>query len=198
MDYKHAQNVFNKFGCKSLLDYHNIYLKSDVLLLSDIWDNFRKVCYNNYGLDTCYYYTAPGLSFDSMLKITNIDLELLTDVNMFKMFEDGIRGGISQISHRHAVANNKYMSNYDDKKDDSYICYLDANNLYGYAMCQYLPTGDFKWNNDKWDTNKILNLKDDAEIGYLFVVDISYPEELHDYFNQYPPLPENMTIKNNI
>ena len=69
-DYKHAQNVFNKFGCRSLLDYHNIYLKSDVLLLSDIWDNFRKVCFKNYGLDTCYYYTAPGLSFDSMLKIT--------------------------------------------------------------------------------------------------------------------------------
>jgi hypothetical protein len=194
-DYKHAQNVFNKFGCKSLLDYHNIYLKSDVLLLSDIWDNFRKVCYFNYGLDTCYYYTAPGLSFDSMLKITKINLELLTDVDMFKMVESGIRGGISQISHRHAVANNKYMSNYDDKKDDSYIVYLDANNLYGHAMSQYLPTGDFKWNNEKWNTDRILNLKDDSEIGYLFDVDISYPEELHDYLNQYPPLPENMIIK---
>ena len=78
---------------------------------------------------------------------------------------------------------------------DSYIVYLDANNLYGYAMCQYLPVGDFKWNTDEWDTDKILNLKDDAEIGYLFDVNVSYPEELHDYFNQYLPLPENMTIK---
>ena len=196
-DYKHAQNVFNKFGCKSLLDYHNIYLKSDVLLLSDIWDNFRHVCHFNYGLDTSYYYTAPGLSWDAMLKITKILLELLTDVNMFKMWESGTRGGISQISHRHAVANNKYMSNYDDKKDDSYIVYLDANNLYGHAMSQYLPTGDFKWNEEKWNTDRILKLKDDSDIGYLFDVDVSYPEELHDYLNQYSPLPENMIIKKN-
>ena len=114
---------------------------------------------------------------------------------MFKMVESGIRGGISQISHRHAVANNKYMSNYDDKKDDSYIVYLDANNLYGHAMSQYLPTGEFKWNEEKWNTDRILKLKDDSEIGYLFDVDISYPEDLHDYLNQYPPLPENMIIK---
>ena len=107
----------------------------------------------------------------------------------------GTRGGISQISHRHATANNKYMCNYDDKKDDSYIAYLDANNLYGYAMCQYLPTGNFKWNDNKWDTEQILKLKDDSETGYLFDVDVSYPEELHDYFNHYPPLPENKVIK---
>jgi hypothetical protein len=130
-----------------------------------------------------------------MLKITKINLELLTDVTMFKMVEDGIRGGISQISHRHAIANNKYMSNYDEKKDDSYIIYLYANNLYGHAMCQYLPTGEFKWNEDKWDTDKILELKDDSDIGFLFDVDVSYPEELHDKFNNYPPLPENMIIK---
>ena len=99
-DYKHAQKVFNVFGCKNILDYHNVYLKSDVLLLSDIWDNFRTVCFNNYGLDTSYYYTSPGLSFDSMLKMTYINLELLTDIEMFKMVEDGIRGGISQISQK--------------------------------------------------------------------------------------------------
>jgi hypothetical protein len=231
-DYKHAQNVFKTFKCKKFLDYHNIYLKSDVLILSDIWDNFRNVCYNNYGLDTCYYYTAPGLSFDAMLKITKINLELLTDVEMFKMVESGIRGGISQISHRHSKANNKYMSNYDssknkiykDKKtgaiickdkldeskinegilnglleveyiEDTYIVYLDANNLYGYAMCQYLPTGDFKWNTDEWNAKKILELQDDDEFGYLFDVNVSYPEELHEYFNQYPPLPTNMQVK---
>jgi hypothetical protein len=140
-----------------------------------------------------------------MLKITKIFLELLTDVEMFKMVESGIRGGISQISHRHSKANNKYMSNYDssknkiykDKKtgatickdkldeskinegilnglleveyiEDTYIVYLDANNLYGYAMCQYLPTGDFKWNTDEWNAKKILELQDDDEFGYLF------------------------------
>ena len=130
-----------------------------------------------------------------MLKITKIFLELITDVEMFKMIESGIRGGISQISHRHSKANNKYMSNYDETKDDSYIAYLDANNLYGHAMCQYLPTGDFKWNNEEWDIEKILDLKDEANMGYLFDVDVSYPEELHEYFNQYPPLPTNMEVK---
>jgi hypothetical protein len=113
-DYKQAQLVWNKFNCKNLLDYHNIYLKSDVLLLSDIWLNFTQVCYKNYGLDVSYYYTAPGLSFDAMLKETDIKLELFTDIEMYNMSEKGIRGGISQISHRHAKANNKYMSTYDN------------------------------------------------------------------------------------
>ncbi len=90
---------------------------------------------------------------------------------MFKMVEDGIRGGISQISHRHSVANNKYMSNYDDKKDESHIVYLDANNLYGYAMCQYLPQKNFKWNNETWTTDKILSLDDTGNKGYMFDVD---------------------------
>ena len=194
-DYEHAQNVYKKFQCTRFLDYHNIYLKSDVLLLSDIWDNFRKINYFNYELDTAYYYTCPGLSFDAMLKHTKIELELLTDLNMFKMVESGIRGGISQISHRHAKANNKYMSTYDETKEDSYIIYLDANNLYGYSMLQHMPIGKFEWNNEEWITDKILNLDDKGETGYLFDVNISYPVELHDKFNQYPPLPINMSIK---
>ena len=114
---------------------------------------------------------------------------------MYNMVESGIRGGISQISHRHAKANNKYMSTYDKNEDDSYIVYLDANNLYGYSMIQHMPTRDFKWNKYEWTKEDILELDDDAETGYLFDVDISYPVELHDHFNQYPPCPENISIK---
>ena len=195
-DYQQAQLVWRTFNCKTLLDYHNIYLYSDVLLLSDIWSNFSKVCYKDYNLDVSYYFTAPSLSFDAMLKETEIKLELLTDINMYNMIEKtGIRGGISQISHRHAKANNKYMSTYDDTKDDSYIVYLDANNLYGYSMIQHMPTGNFKWNNNIWTKESILDLDDKATTGYLFDVDISYPVELHDKFNQYPPCPENISIK---
>ena len=147
-DYEKAQKVWNTFKCKTFLDYHNIYLISDVLLLADIWDNFRSVRYKIYGSDCCYYYTAPSLSWDAMLKITKIELELLTDIEKYLFVESGIRGGISQISHRYAEANNEYLKNYDKNKEDSYIVYLDANNLYGGAMCEYLPVSNFEWNNE--------------------------------------------------
>ena len=189
-DYERAQLVWKHFNCKTLLDYHNLYLTSDVLLLSDIFNNFREVCYKIYGLDTVYYLTAPGLSWDAFLKHTNeeyilnkkgeFQLELITDIDMYNFIEQNIRGGLSQISKRYAKANNKYMSNYDKSKIDQYILYLDANNLYGYAMCEYLPKGDFKWNEDEWTDEKILQLDDEGKRGYLFDVDLKYPEELHD------------------
>jgi hypothetical protein len=194
-DYDYAKKVWSVFNCKTFLDYHNLYLTVDVLILADIWENFREVCFNVYKLDCEYYYTAPGLSFDAMLKHTKVELELFTELEMFIFVENGIRGGISQISKRHAEANNKYMSNYDTNKEDSYIVYLDANNLYGYAMCEYLPVKDFKWNTDEWTKDDIFKLDDKGERGYLFEVDLHIPEELHDYFNNYVPCPENVTIK---
>jgi hypothetical protein len=196
-DYERARIVWNKFNCKKLLDYHNLYLKSDVLLLADIWSNFREVCYKNYNLDCTYYYTAPSLSWDSMLKKTKINLELLTDIDMVNFVESGIRGGLSQISKRYAKANNKYMKEYDESKEDSFITYLDANNLYGGAMSEYLPYEKFKWNKEKWETNKILELNDKGDKGYLFDVDLHIPEKLHDYFNGYVPLPLNKSVKKN-
>ena len=145
-DYKRALNVWTIFECKTLLDYHNLYLATDVLLLADIWSNFRKVCLKIYNLDVSYYYTSPGLSWDAFLKLTDeyymktygihFEIELLTDMDMFLFVESSIRGGLSQISKRYAKANNKYMSTYDKSLMDSYILYLDANNLYGYAMCE--------------------------------------------------------------
>jgi hypothetical protein len=194
-DYQQAKLVWETFDCKTMLDYHNLYLITDVLLLADIWENFRMVCYKNYNLDCEYYYTAPSLSFDAMLKHTGISMELLTDLEMFEFVEEGIRGGISQISTRHAKANNKYMKSYDDTKEDSYIVYLDANNLYGGAMCEYLPYKDFKWNTDEWNKDKIMSIGDKDNKGFLFSVDLHIPENLHEYMNNYPPCPENIVIK---
>ena len=83
-------------------DYHNLYNLSDVLLLADIFENFRSICMNHYGLDPAWYFSAPGLAWDATLKIRKVQLELLSDPNMFLMIEISIRGGIATLSHRHA------------------------------------------------------------------------------------------------
>ena len=144
-DYQHAIQVWNSFSCQTLKDYHDLYLKSDVLLLADVFENFRKTCLKHYKLDPCHYYTVPGLAWDACLKETKQDLELLKDYDMLMMFERGIRGGITHISKRYAEANNKYMKGYDENKPSTYIQYLDADNLYGWAMSQKLPTDGFRW-----------------------------------------------------
>ena len=147
-DYQHANNVWNTFKCKTIRDYHDLYLKSDVLLLTDLFKNFRKTCLHHYNLDPAHYYTSPGLAWDACLKETGQKLQLLHDYDMLMMFEKGIRGGISHISRRNAEENNKYMVDYDSDEPCTYIQYLDANNLYGWAMSQSLPTHGFKWMKD--------------------------------------------------
>ena len=147
-DYQHAINVWNTFKCKTIRDYHDLYLKSDVLLLSDVFENFRKTCLHHYNLDPAHYYTSPGLAWDACLKETGQELHLLHDYDMLMMFERGIRGGMSHISKRYAEANNKYMKDYNPDEESTYIQYLDANNLYGWAMSQSLPTHGFKWMRD--------------------------------------------------
>ena len=103
-DYEHAQNVWEAFDCKTIKDYHDLYLKSDVILLADVFETFRDLCMTNYELDPAWYYTAPGLAWDAALKMTKVELELLTDIEMLDMVEEGIRGGISSIMHRHGKA----------------------------------------------------------------------------------------------
>jgi hypothetical protein len=154
-DYGRAQDVWNTFNMKTMRDYHDLYLKTDVLLLADVMENFRKVCRTNYGLDPLWYYTAPGLAWDATLKLTKVELELISDPDMYLLIERGIRGGISTITKRHAIANNKYMSNYNPKKKSKYLPYMDANNLYGWAMSQPLPIKDFKWMNNELDGTQL-------------------------------------------
>ena len=132
--YNHAQNVWNTFNLKTMGDYHDLYLKSDTLLLADIFENFRKTCLQYYKLDPCHYFSSPGLSWDAMLKMTNVKLELMTDIDMFQFIEKGLRGGTSYIANRFGEANNKYMKNFNETEPSKYIMYLDANNLYGWAV----------------------------------------------------------------
>ena len=142
-DYEHAKRVWGEFGLRNLGKYHDLYLKTDVILLSNIFDKFRKVCMENYGLDPAHFYTAPRLAWQVCLKKTGMKLDLITDPDMLLMFERGIRGGITQVVKRYAKAHNKYMNDYDRKEPSRYLQYLDTNNLYGWAMSQPLPTGGF-------------------------------------------------------
>ena len=149
-DYQHALNVWNAFEMKTLQDYHDLYNDTDVLLLADVFENFRNICLENYKLDPAHYFRAPGLAWDACLKMTGVELELLTDVDMLLMVEKGIRGGISIISNRYGKANNKYMrKSFNKALPSKYLQYLDANNLYGAAMSMDLPTQGFKWMNEK-------------------------------------------------
>ena len=188
-DYEHAKRVWNKFGCKTLRDYHNLYNRSGVLQLCDVFENFSDVCMKNYDLDPAWYYTAPGLAWDALLKITKVKLKLLTDINMLLMIERGIRGGISMISTRYGKADNIYMGeDYDETNVSKYIAYLDANNLYGWAMCKKIPTHGFKW----MSNNELINWKTVG--GCILEVDLEYPKELHNLHNDYPLAPERVIV----
>lgn len=195
-DYKRAQNVWKSMNCTTFYDYLSLYLKTDVVLLADVFEEYRSMCMRNYKLDPCHYYTAPGLSWDAMLRKTGAQIECFKEgqEDMLQLIEK-LRGGISMITTRYAKANNKYMNEYDTSKPSSYIMYLDANNLYGYAMSQYLPIGSYAWfDSSKVDTNFIMSQSDEQEIGYLLECDLEVPAELHDYFNDYPLLPESTSF----
>ena len=173
---------------KTMKDYHDLYLKTDVLLLADVFENFRDVCIENYKLDPAWCHTAPGLAWDACLKKTEVRLELLNDVDMLLMIEKGIRGGVSIITKRYGKANNPYMGeDFDKNCPTKYISYLDSNNLYGWAMSQPLPTHGFEWMNEEEQKNW-------KNHSCILEVDLEYPKELHDLHNDYPLAPERLKI----
>ena len=186
-DYEHAQKVWKAFDCKTMRDYHDLYLKTDVLLLADVMTEFRKTCKKAYGLDALHYYTSPGLAWDAMLEYTGTELDLISDSDMYLMIEKGIRGGVSSIMKRYSKANHKYLNDYDPEKPSQHILYLDANNLYGWAMSKPLPHKNFKWMNDD-------ELKDWRSEPCILEVDLKYPKELHDKHNEYPLAPERLLV----
>ena len=197
--YNHAQNIWNTFNLKTMGDYHDLYLKSDTLLLADIFENFRKTCLQYYKLDPCHYFSSPGLSWDAMLKMTEVKLELINDIDMYQFIEKGMRGGISYIANPYSKANNKYMKNYDETKPSKYIMHLDANNLYGWAMSQCLPTGQFKWlTKEQIKSTNLAYIIEDGDEGLILEVDLEYPRELHKLHNDYPLAPEKIKVNKNM
>ena len=195
-DYEHAQRVWDVFGCTTMGDYHDLYLQTDVLLLCDIFENFRRTALETYSLDPANYHTLPGFGWDALLKYSDISLDLLSDVDMHQFVEHGMRGGVSMVTRRYAKANNPYIDGFQHEQPTTYLQYLDANNLYGWAMCQYLPTSAFKWETPTDELlEQICAQPDDHSIGYMVECDLLTPESHHDLFSDYPLAPEKLSVK---
>ena len=191
----HAIDAWNVFKMNTMGDYHDLYLKRDVLLLADVFEKFISTCLDYYGLDSCHYFSSTVLSWDAML---------IHDIAMHLFIEKRMKGAITCIVKRQSKANNKYMKCYDDSKESKYIMYLDANNLYGWAMSQYLSYSGFKWLDqkeiDKFDVNSVEcnSIEENNSIGYILEVDLEYLDELHELHNDYPLALEKLDINHNM
>ena len=158
-----------------------------------MFEVFRDTYLEHYKLDPAHFYSSPGLAWKACLKKTGVKLQLLTNPDMLIMFECGIRGGITQAVHRYAKANNSYMGDkFSPREESSFLQYLDAINLYSWAMSQLLPTGGFRW--VSMEPNEIDKLVRHTDKGYLLEVDVKYPKELHDLHNDLPFMCEKMEI----
>ena len=189
--YEHALNVWNKFETRTMKYYHDLDFKCDVLLLAGVCKKFRNNSIENYGKCLSHFLSAPGLSWDAMFKKIKIEFELIPDPDVYIFFEKGTRGGISYIYN--SKANNKYLNSYDPKQESKPIIYLDANNLYGYAMSKFLLTSGFKWIDPKeFDLNKYTS---NSSKGCVLEVDLEYPKELHNLHNDYPLAQDKIEIK---
>jgi uncharacterized protein YeeX (DUF496 family) len=188
-DYNHAQNVFNMFKMKNFGNYHDLYLLTDILLLSDVLDSYRMHNLEIFSLDLFQYVSGPSFAFDAFLKLTKVTISLITDLSIFLVFEKALRGGVSTINTRYAKANNPHLKDYDINIPKSYITYWDANAQYPYAMSMKVPKSSFRFLQDhEIDSFDINNIDVDGDLGWVVECDLHIPDSLHDYFNNFPPI----------
>ena len=194
-EWKHAVKVYEQFNCSNLGDYHDLYLKTDTLILACVVEEFRTLCYKTYGLDSAHYFTCSHLSGDAFLKKCRADIELLTDRSHLEMVENMIRGGVASVfDKRFFKANNRYVAQHNYNDYNTYGVLLDANNLYGGIMEKFpLPLNSFEIVPDI-NLNKILETPNDSEEGYILEVDLHYPDRLHDSHEDFPLAPTKEKI----
>ena len=194
-DYNYAQGIFQAFDCKTLRDYSDIYLMSDVCLLADVLIAIRRSLYSHFQLDILRYVSLPHFSWHAALKKTGARVELFTDPNMYLFIEDSIRGGLVQQTVKFVQANNPALSNYNPEKPISHLLYYDVNSLYAYAMQQLLPVGEYSWSNVSLE--ELLSHPDDAPYGYVAEVDLDYPAAIHALTNDFPLAPNHAFVDRN-
>ena len=183
-EYEHVLNVRKKLGMETVKGYHILYLECDVLLLADVIEKIRNNSLKSYGLCSSHYFSAPVLSWDSMLKMTKIKLELIIQVlKCTYSLKKCVRSGISFITNRYSKANKKYFKSHDQKQESKHNVYLDGDDLYGYAMSEFLPASGFKWIDPKeFGFNEHAN---NSSKGCVLKVDLEYPKELYELHNDY-------------
>jgi hypothetical protein len=217
-DYDHAKEVWETFRVKDMLEYTGLYVRSDVYQLAEVIYDFRNLVWNNFGLDVCQYLSLPHLAKDIMLKTTGTEIELIADQEMSDMLQKGIRGGLSFVNVRHAekispadlpaapaapaaaaadpLAAAADSSGAKPAAKPKSMLYVDANNLYGYAMCLPLPQRDFRWMEPEEvaQFDPLRDISREAGPGYILEVDLEYPEHLHLAHNSLPLAPEPMDL----
>ena len=200
-DYAFAQTIWSEFDMHTFQDYHNLYLLLDVLQLADVFTSYRETCYEHYKLDPANFFTSPALSWHAMLLKTGASIELISDPDTHQFIEQNVRGGVAVASKRHVEANIPGTEEHNPDESPCALAYLDANNLYGFAMTQRLPVGEMEWMDEGRrrevfgkDFEKIPLLDDDSERGYILEVDLSYPESTHDAHMDFPLAPEKMGV----
>jgi len=201
-DYTHALTVYEKFGCKTLEDYHNLYVKLDTALTADAFEAQRKMMFTRFRIDPAHYYSLPGIAFDAAMIFGNVEFEYIRDIDMYNFVESSIRGGICSVGLRYAKANNPYVNDYNPNKPKTYIMDWDANSLYPTVLRYCLPYRDWHWiqglenrtENMNEVVDMILNTEDNGEFGFFAEVDLEYPASIHRLHNDYPCAVERIKI----
>ena len=178
-----TREIIKKFNIKNGEELTQLYLKSDVILLADVFEKFIKISVEEFGINPLYCVSLPGYTWQCGLKFTDINLQTLQDKDMILLLENNIRGGVSSIM------GDKYIKSDKNKK----ILYIDANNLYGHSMCQYLPYDEIKFDNTI-KLEDILNTPDDSDIGYFIELDLKYPDNIKQKTKNFPFAPINKKI----
>ena len=183
-----TNQIIKLFNIKNGREITELYNKADVILLADIFEKFINVSITEFGINPLYHISLPGTTWSNGLKYTKVELELIKNVDLFQMFESGIRGGVSGV----------FGDRYIESENNTVILHVDMNNLYGFAMLMYLPTGNFKIyeNNSITDSfiNKVLNTHDCSNDGYVLIVDLIYPDNIKYKTKNFPLCPENKAI----
>ena len=194
-DYSHAQRVWHVFRCQTFRDYLELYLLCDVLQLADVFESFCTKCIADYKLDPAHYFSSPHFTYDAFLRFSGVKLDLLTDINQYFFLERGIQGGLSMVAKRYAKVNHPNISGYDSSKPTVHILDLDANNLYGKVMQDYLPYGSFRWMTAcELTEERIMEIAPDADEGCFVECTLDHPEALHDLHADYPLAPVKTKI----
>ncbi|KAF4528390.1 hypothetical protein B566_EDAN016485 [Ephemera danica] len=203
-EYEHACKVWREYKIRNNKEFCHHHLKTRVTFLADVFENFRNVCSTTFNLDPCNYQTMQDVTFDSALKISQVELELLSDCDVFSMIEAGIRGDFGNVVTRYMKANNDDCEDFDPRKPTSHLAYFRANYIHATQMLEPLPIGDFKFENpEKYDSKCIMNIPDDGKFGYIFEVSLEYPHSLHDPHSEHtfcqtlqtPPLNKDNKVK---